>query len=52
MKVLSAVQRELGIPVVLLGEMVPAPVLTQLVGNLGPRMVLVWSMIPYPVDLP
>ncbi|MGW4528026.1 MerR family transcriptional regulator [Amycolatopsis sp. NPDC004378] len=51
-RILVAVLREAGIPVVFLGEMVPGEVVARTAARLRPALVLLWSMTPYTADVP
>ncbi|WET76823.1 MerR family transcriptional regulator [Amycolatopsis sp. QT-25] len=52
LQVLNAVLREARVPVVFLGEMVPAEVVIRTAVRREPVLVLLWSMTPYTADTP
>lgn len=52
LRVLAAVLREAGVPVVFLGEMVAPGVVVRTAVRLDPALVLLWSMTPYTADGP
>ncbi len=50
LQVLSTVLREAGIPVIFLGEMVPAVVVLRTALRLHPALVMIWSMTSFTAD--